>query len=275
MAIRYDKKLSLEIARTVRNFNQKVYRLEKIRSELVPERVSVKSLKEEFTSRADLERRLRELRGFSARGAEEIITTQGGARTTRYEFKLTKERARIAKLRVTRAINQLGKISPVVYGKKQAHKYAEMGSEEMSNLKARRDALNKDITKLNQEQFNRYRERVYNDYSSWNSKKGHTFYESYFDIIDKAGYMAGVPQEQLDHIKSKLKSLSIYQFGMAMDLESAFKAILDKYIQMKMQAGVLSVDDEQQLRDIFQDLYENIDEMVEQYKDYNYSYRYA
>lgn len=274
MAIRYDKQLSREIARTVRNFNAKVRRLEKIRRELVPERVSVASLKEEFTSRADLKRRLRELRGFSARGAEEIITTKGGAKTTRYEYKMIKERARISKIRISRTLTEIGKIAPTVYGKKQAHKYSEMGSEEISNLKARRESLSKDISKLNQEQFKRYKERVFNDYSSWNSNKGKKFFDSYMDIIDKAGYMAGVPQAQIEHIKNALSSLSIYQFGMIMS-ESVFKTILDRYIQMKIQAGVLSVDDEQELREIFEELDNNIDEMVEQYKNYNYSYRYA
>ena len=274
MAIRYDKQLSREIARTVRNFNAKVRRLEKIRRELVPERVSVASLKEEFTSRADLKRRLRELQRFSTRGVEDIITTSGGARTTKYEYQLIKERARISKIRISRTLTEIGKITPVVYGKKQAHKYAEMGSEEISNLKARRESLSKDISKLNQQQYQRYKERVFNDYSSWNSERGKKFFNSYMDIIDKAGYMAGVPQYQIDHIKNALSSLSIYQFGMIMS-ESVFKSILDKYIQMKIQAGVLSVDDEQELRETFESLNENIDERGEQYKNYNYSYRYA
>ena len=98
MAIRYDKKLSQELARTVRNFNKKVYRLEKLRRELIPERVTVASLKQEYTSRAELMRRLRELRGFSARGAEDIITTAGGARLTKYEFNILKQRSTLVRL---------------------------------------------------------------------------------------------------------------------------------------------------------------------------------
>lgn len=265
MAIRYDKALSREIARTVRNFNQKVYRLEKIRKELVPERVSVKALKEEFTSRADLERRLRELRGFSTRGAEDIITTKGGVTTTRYEFQLTKERARIAKARVSRQITELGKIRPTVYGKKQAHKFSEMGSEELSNLEARRKSLEKDISKLTPEQFKSYQKRLKAEFASWNSRRGSIFFESYMEILDRAAYMANVPKEQVEYIKNILRKQTLWQFGALMTGESAFKTILDKYKIAKMEAGVLSTEDEEELRDAFQELYENLDEIVEQY----------
>lgn len=265
MAIRYDKALSREIARTVRNFNQKVYRLEKIRKELVPERVSVKALKEEFTSRADLKRRLRELRGFSTRGAEEIIKTSGGVTTTRYEFELTKERARVAKARLSRQITELGKIRPTVYGKKQSHKFAEMGSEEISNLQARRKSLEKDVRKLRPEQYRAYQKRLKAEFSSWNSRRGSIFFESYMEILDKAAYAAGVPQEQVDYIKNILRKQTLWQFGALMAGEAAFKTILDKYKLSKIEAGVLSTDDEQELRDAFQELYENLDEIVEQY----------
>lgn len=265
MAIRYDKQLSREIARTVRNFNAKVRRLEKIRNELIPERVSVASLKDEFTSRADLERRLRELRGFSARGAEEIITTKQGVKTTRYEMKVLKERVRVAKMRLSRQISQLGKVAPTVYGKKQSHKFAEMGSEEMSNLKARRQALDKSIDRLNKSQLEAYQKRVNREYGSWSNRRGATFFQSYMDILDKAGYMANVPQEQIEHIKAMLRSMTLSQFQAMMNTERAFKSIIDYYMVAKVESGVLSTDDEQELRDIFQSLYENIDEMVEQY----------
>lgn len=266
MAIRYDKKLSREIARTVRNFNSKVRRLERLERELVPSRVSVAALKEEFTNRRELQRRLRELQSFSKRGAEDIITTAGGVKTTRYEFKLTKERARIAKIRLSREIRILGEATPTIYGKKTPRRLVEMGSEELSNLQAKRASLDKDINKVSKSQYETLARRAYEEaYSSWNTERGAKFFQSYMDILDKAGYMAGVPTETIEHIKNSLRKLSLTQFGSIMNLERAFKSIIDYYLVLKVQSGVLSTDDEAQLRDIFEELNSNIDEMVEQY----------
>lgn len=266
MAIRYDKKLSRELARTVRNFNAKVRRLERLERELIPSRVSVASLKDEFTDRKELQRRLRELQGFSKRGAEDIITTSGGVRTTRYEFKLTKERARIAKIRLSREIRILGEATPTVYGKKQPRKFVEMGSEELSNLQARRKSLDKDINRLDKQQYEQYRKRADYEYQSWQfDKRQGKFFRSYMDILEKAAYMAGVPYEYVVHIQEALSKLSMAGFGRLMGLERAFKSIIDYYVVLKVQSGVLSTDDEAQLRDIFEELNSNIDEMVEQY----------
>ena len=266
MAIRYDTKLKREIARTVRNFNAKVRRLERMKRELIPSRVSVAALKEEFTNRSELQRRLRELQSFSKRGAEQIIITKGGVRTTRYEFKLTKERVRIAKIRLTRDIQILGQATPTVYGKKQPRKFVEMGSEELSNLQAKRKSLDKDIDRLSKSQYESIARRAYEEaYNRWNTERGAKFFESYMDILDKAGYMAGVPKEQIEHIKNALRQLTLTQFGAMMNLERAFKSIIDYYLILKVQSGVLSTDDEAQLRDIFEELNSNIDEMVEQY----------
>ena len=273
MAIRYDKQLSREIARTVRNFNAKVRRLEKIRRELVPERVSVASLKEEFTSRADLKRRLRELRGFSTRGAERIITTSGGVEITRYEYNILKQRAKVAKIRLSRQITELGKIEPAVYGKKQAHKYAEMGSEELSNLKARRKALDidKPIKKLTRAEMKKYKKLVWEEYTKYNNKRSWQWRQNYMDIIDKVAYMCGVPIEQVQHIKDVLNNMPLTEFIQMINIERAFSKILDYYLLQKIQAGVLSYDDEAEVRDIFTSLDKNIEKIANSYNAYVYN----
>ena len=54
MSIRYDTQLTKNIQRGVRNFNQKIDRLEKINDELgiydLPEKISIKALKKSVTS---------------------------------------------------------------------------------------------------------------------------------------------------------------------------------------------------------------------------------
>lgn len=267
MAIRFDKQLNREIARTVRNFNKKVYRLEKMQHELVPARESVAALKSEYTSRADLKRRLKQLQGFSTRGVEDIITTKGGARISQWELSVTKEQARIAKLRLSRQISKMESITPTVYGVKQMRNFSEMGSEELSNLRARRESLNKRIDRLSQEQLGRYQgvvERQFT-YMARETARLSTFYQSMFDILDKAAYGASIPQEQVDNIKNALMKLNFTQFKDLYNTETAFKAIIDDYVKLKIQAGVLTTQDMADLREKFTELSNVIDDLVEKY----------
>ena len=267
MAIRFDKQLNREITRTVRNFNRKVYRLEKMQRELVPARESVAALKQEYTSRADLKRRLKQLQGFSTRGVEDIITTKGGARITKWELSVTKEQARVAKLRLSRQISRMESITPTVYGVKQMRNFSEMGSEELSNLRARRESLNKPVEKLSQEGLSRYKglvERQYM-YAAQQMARLGTFYTSFFDIIDKAAYGASVPQEQVDKIKNALMKLNLNQFNDLYNTESALKSIIDDYVKLKLQAGVLSTQDTAELREKFTELSNIIDDLVDEY----------
>ena len=269
MAIRYDKKLSQELARTVRNFNKKVYRLEKLRRELIPERVTVVSLKQEYTSRAELMRRLRELRGFSARGAEDIITTAGGARLTKYEFNILKQRSTLVRRRLTMEIRRMETYKPAVYGMKADRRYAEMGSEELSNLRARREkigmASTKPIGKLSAKELKKYKKLVYEDYTKFNSMKAWTFRNNYADIIDRVAWMCDVPIEQVQHIKEVLANMPLTEFTQMINIERAFKKILDYYLLQKIQAGVLSYDDIEEVKDTFAELSKNIDKMAAEY----------
>lgn len=261
MAIRYDKKLSREIRRTVTNFNAKVRRLEKLQRELIPSRVSVASLKEEFTSRSDLQRKLKELQSFSKRGAEDIITTEGGVRTTRYEFKLTKERARIAKIRLSREIRILGEATPIVYGKHQPRKFVEMGSEELSNLQARREKLNKNIETMSKKQWERYQDLIDKTYKRWDTKQGKIYRESYYKILRDAGYAAGANPEDIEKIINGLEKLSQTQLGAAYDSDRNFKKILNGYIGFKLQGAITSTS----TADAIEELAKNIDELVSFY----------
>ena len=160
MAIRYDKKLNEEINRTIKNFNQKIKRLEKEERKLLPSKISKKELKSSVYTRNELLRKLKELQRFSKRGAEDIITTKGGLTTTRYEIeKLKRENARV-KRNISREITRLQQQKPKVFGKIQPVTFAVMGDITYLNLVARRKALEKNINLLDKEGFQRLKNLV-------------------------------------------------------------------------------------------------------------------
>ena len=66
VAIRYDKKINQEINRTIKNFNQKIARLEKEQRDLIlPDKITKKALKESVYTRTELKRKLKELQRYS------------------------------------------------------------------------------------------------------------------------------------------------------------------------------------------------------------------
>ena len=105
MAIRYDKTLNKEINRVVKNFNNKVKRLEQSERDLMlPAKVSIKELKDEFRTRRELYRELEKLKRYSKRGIEETIITLGGAKISKYELENIKREARRIKYQISRQI---------------------------------------------------------------------------------------------------------------------------------------------------------------------------
>ena len=79
MAIRYDKKINQEINRTIKNFNQKIARLEKQQKDLIlPDKITKKALKESVYTRTELKRKLKELQRYSERGIESTLKTTTG-----------------------------------------------------------------------------------------------------------------------------------------------------------------------------------------------------
>lgn len=87
--IRWQQSDNEDLRKAVKNFNAKITRLEKKFPEqknALPERMSVKQIRELITSRQDLKRELNALRRFTKPGAEELVD----APDTDYNLKLTK-----------------------------------------------------------------------------------------------------------------------------------------------------------------------------------------
>lgn len=75
--IRWSKSDNQELAKAVKNFNAKLTRIEKKNPEMkeaLPDRMSVRQLKELIATRQDLKREINSLKRFSKRGSEEIET---------------------------------------------------------------------------------------------------------------------------------------------------------------------------------------------------------
>lgn len=265
MAIRYDSKLNSEINKIVRNFNQKVTRLEKNQQELLPTKISVRELKKSYNNRNDLKRKLRELKRFSTRGIEQVIETKQGLKISKYDLiNLKKENARV-KRSLTMEIKRLETTSPKVLGKKQKTTFAQMGDQHYLNLVARRKALEKEIMNLNKAELERLKnliDKTLKNKAYMNS----TFKENYLKMLTDLGYYFDYDNEKLQKLEDKLMDLSPDKFLKLFQEDKSIRAILDYYPVITNTLSGIDPDDlSGDVNSLYDSLIDNLDEVLKDY----------
>ena len=266
MAIRYDKGLQKELRSAVSNFNQKIARLEKLDNNLyLPERASVKRIKSEASSRAELKRMIASLRRFSKRGAEETITTSGGVSMSRYAMEETSRDLRRVKSALTRQINKLASTRPTVFGIPQSATYSQMGNEQLANLRARRLSLEvPSLQSLTRQALTELQKRI--DFNIQKMKyQKEIFMNNYTDkMLLNLGYYVGYDKEKMEIIREKLSKLDEKQFMELFNTDLTVQAIRDYYPESsRAYSNPEYIKDE--VTALYDQLYDNIDSMILDY----------
>lgn len=254
--IRYDKKLNAEINRAVRNFNAKISRLEKLDNEniIIPEKVKVSDFKKGYDNRRDLRRQLNYLKMFSKRGIEEKIVTSGGYETSKYQYAVTKKESIRVKRNLTRQINVYLKLDTTVFGKSEGKKENLLEDTKLSNLRAKRKALDKNLLNLDAEEYGRYLNLL--ERQAQSSYKDRIFKENYLEMLLTNGYLSGYDPDKLNEIASSLMSLNNNDFLKVFDTEMALKSIIENYDLFKINNW-----DTENLTDVFGDINELYDNL--------------
>lgn len=269
MAIRYDKKINQEINRTIKNFNQKIARLEKQQKDLIlPEKITKKALKESVYTRTELKRKLRELQRYSERGIESTLKTTTGIEISKYELvNLQKESARI-KRNLTREIKRMEIERPKVSGIIQARTFAEMGDTHYLNLVARRKALEKTILKLSKDDYERYKKLLFK--TAQNKEYMDTVFKSnYIQMLNDLGYFYNYDKDKLKLIEDKLMQLNTKNFLKLFESDKSIKAILDYYPvitkNQKNKTNINPEDIKEDVTNLYDSLINNLDDILKDY----------
>lgn len=266
MAIRYDNKLNKEINRTIKNFNQKISRLEKLERNLIlPDKITKKALKESVYTRSELKRKLKELQRYSTRNIEETLKTESGLKKSKYELiNLKKETTRI-KRNLTNEIKRLEIEKPRVFGKTQARTFAEMGDPNYLNLIARRKALNKNIEKLSEKEYERFKKLVEKTIKN-KVYMNNVFKENYLKMLTDLGYYYDYDKDKLKKLEEKLMKLDSNNFQKLFESDKSIKAILDYYPIITDTLNSIDPDDvKEDVTNLYDSLIENLDEIVDFY----------
>lgn len=263
--IRYNKLTNDKIAKTVRNYNAKIKRLERKNPYLaLPDTITVKKVKSMSDTRADLNRVLNSLKRFSKRGAEDTIILPTGEMISSYEYKeLKRESARIQR-NLTKRINQLASIKPKVAGVVQDYTYAEMGDMRLNNMIAKRDILKEKTKKLKEGNIKEFQAYLNKTRAKQNYQLN-LFKNNYLDkMLFREGYMIGYDIDRINTIKEKLNTLSNKDFMRVFDEEKLFQMVRDMYPKAGNEANDYFVFEEQ-LTDVYDELYNNIDDIIATY----------
>ena len=267
MAIRYDKKLTNEINKVVRNFNNKINRLEKMQNDFIlPEKINKKTLIDSYHARVDLQRKLNELKRFSQRGVEKTITTKSGLKISEYELiNLKKESARV-KRNLTREINKMRTTKPKIFGKVQTATFSQMGDTLYLNLLARREAIEKDVNRLTKEEYERYKKLVIKTAKN-KEYMNNVFKDNYKKMLTDLGYYYNYDKEKMKVLEEKLGKLSPNEFLKLFQNDKSIKAIIDYYpIITDTLSSINPKDIQDDVKVLYDNLIDNIDDILENYK---------
>ena len=233
--------LNTKLTKVVRNYNAKISRLEKSNLSLaLPEKVSVRQIKQNSGNRKDILRTLESLKRFSKRGAEETIILPSGEFISKYELnELKRESARL-KRNMTKRINNLASTKPKVAGVEQDYTYAEMGDMRLNNLIAKRNALRSLDKSLG-------KSTSLKDYIKFLNKTKNK--QSYQVDIFKTNYLD--------------KMLFSQAYFIGYDNEKLIQMIRDMYQDLTKTGNYFIF--EEQLTNVYDELYNNIDNIVSDY----------
>lgn len=266
MAIRYDKKLNQEINKVINNYNAKIRRIEKYVDSYnyqLPEKMNLKTLKQNAYTRTELRRKLNELKRYSQRGIEKSMQTSGGYIISKYEFEnLKREKARVQR-NISRELTRLETEKARVYGKPQAYTFAQMGDSRYLNFLARKENIKKEIAKLNKEEYERYKQFVYSTGRNIEYENS-LFRENYEKMLFDLAYYTKYPDEKIQELKKKIDKLPNKKFYKLFHTEQGIKEVIYQYMAItgKKMARIDPSIIKENVWQNYDNLIENIDDIL-------------
>jgi hypothetical protein len=263
MAIRYNKELNTNINAIVRNYNAKISRLEKVAEELyLPEKTSVKEIKESAKNRQELNRILKDLQRYSKRGMEKTVRFSSGVEMSKYQSETLKRNLRIAKAKATRQLKNFTSTPIKVFGIPQntPHEFDDV----YINLKKQRENFDKNIQNLTRSQLNRLEADI--ESVLYSGEREEMYKENWIDMLEKLTYYSDISKAEMDSVIERMKKLSASNFIKLYRNEKSIKNIQERYqdaVRNKFRLDDKFVDE---LNSVLGNFTRNIDIILQDYE---------
>ena len=221
--IRYDKKTLNQVNRIVRNYNQRVDYLSRHNEYgllYIPEKVTVKDLKNSVNTKIDLNRRLKDLQAYTKKSAQEIVS-KGDKSLSLYEYTIKKKYRDIARRQINQGLKFYEKNVGQSSGKKESISLARSGDRDYLNLIARkRKLLEKDIFDVSITKLQ----------ANTKSKDLQQWQENFIEMLQNTAKTYGY---DVTKIVDNLITLEPKDFDNLTKVERTLKAIIDYYKSLK------------------------------------------
>ena len=198
MARRFSPEFNKEARRIVKAFNQRVRRAEARGMKNLPQTTSMRELKARFTTENDMKKELGFLKQMI--GNKEALGRHflGEGAITNWEFNYLKENLKEVKdfynVQLKMAKERY-KANPQDYGLRQ----------QIYNLEARREYLNRDLNNLTYSELKTFRKytKLYKDYN----RRDINYFDQYLKALDELMQQSGVDRATVSSIKNKINKL--------------------------------------------------------------------
>lgn len=174
--IKWNKEKSQELTKAIKEFNQRVRKLEKSRKDpsYLPQEIYIRETKKLITTERELNEVISSLKGFKGKEAYKKVTLKSGESLTAWEYGELKKQQKIAKARIKK---ELAKVD---------RPYGKMGTAHYQRLESIQSSI-KGFEKLTGSAFQIAKERL----SNW----GSTDYDMRRAIIYKQNYLSMLNEE--------------------------------------------------------------------------------
>lgn len=264
MAFRYNEEDTKRLQKAITNYNNKVNRLKNANHPYLPDKVSMSNIKANINNKWDFKRQIKYLEMFTTRGSEKLITTEGGATLTKYEYDMLQNEQRRLYSKLTYKISKYGETKPRILGVEQEETYARMGDEMYENLKARRrNIVKRKLHDINIKDLKILRNLVARTQEQYDSGD-EGFYERFIEyVLGGANLYFRLDHEKIQHIQDKLRKLNPNSFMDMYFTEQTFREILRIYND---KSKFPYAETRAEIKQIIDLLDENIDTMVKDYE---------
>lgn len=211
--------LNRQLRRDVQNFNKKIKRLEQkgVSPSLLPSKASVRSLKLAYDNKRDLNRRLKQMRTFTAKGE-----VRSNARNVQGTDELFKYKQKEINKRRTALNRQLKKIT------NKPIKYKSVRDNAILNTEAKVDFLTKNIENVDVKTLQRLNKNALSKESL--AKRNETFYNSYFKMMFLEAGQADFDYKKAKIIERELRKLTPQQLLELNETDPTVKTVTEQFV---------------------------------------------
>lgn len=244
--------------RIVKSYNQKLARARNRGLSYLPEKQSLRELRQQFPNRKDLANHLTQLEAFNKMGksAFDVVETDGGGKLSRYQYYYIKANLDDTKEFYFKQLDEARK----VFGNDP---YSIAKRDYVLNLEAKLNYLYRDIDSLDQSGIKTFQKYISHSMNAeiMKSKNFRSFLGGVEDIMDMLGY----DKKTINTLYDKLEELTAAEFIKLYQESDLINRIYELIPSPEHGRGKLNTDDEN-AKEIIDKLLSDVDGMVEEVK---------